>query len=360
MTMAICLAVGCEKLTQERNESPETKQSVVPQPTEIKQSVAPSTVEPVKTVVVPASPVPVLAKPDGQEFVLLKNWTFGNKRPDATIRNKTDLDRDFRYRYIWNKGTCDRFDTSWDYHRDYPEGDPKSLHVFDENSLTLKGRIPPNGGLRKGGIESGMLRAKFLMEPGMYIEMRAKLPGGVGVWPNFWLEQGIEHPGGKVTTHSKVMSEIDIFEFFNWNGRQETRIIVCNTHNWGGKEAHGNPYDIFTTLKNVGYERNLDLGFDCSKDFHVFALDWVNDNPIWLVDGKPLKQTHYVWTEPGAHLVVSDSIGIDFAAKKGDLTQMVADEKKWDFVIDYIRIWKRKSNDEKEKTIIKDVKQKEN
>jgi len=306
----------------------------------------------------PADPVPVLVKPEGQEFVLLKNWTFGNKRPDATIRDKTDLDREFRYRYIWEKGTLDKFKTSWSYHRDYPEGDPRSLHVFGENTLTLKGRIPPGGGLRDRGIESGLLRAKFPMEPGMYIEMRARLPGGVGVWPNFWLEQGIEHPDGKITVHSKVMSEIDIFEFFNWDGRPETRIIVCNTHPWGGKEAHGNPHDIFTTLEDAKYERHLDLGFDCSKDFHVFALDWVKDEPIWLVDGKPLKQTHYVWTEPGAHLIVADTIGIEFAKDK--LTQMVADEKKWDYAIDYIRIWKRKTNGEKGKTNKQDEKQKGN
>jgi hypothetical protein len=277
-------------------------------------------------------------------FVLLKDWTFGNARSDATIRNKAELDSEFRYRYIWENGRLDKFNTSWSYHRDYPEGDPKSLHVFGPDTLTLKGRIPPGGGLRDRGIESGLLRAKFPIEPGMYLEMRAKLPGGVGVWPNFWLEQGIEHPDGKVTTHSKVMSEIDIFEFFNWDGRPETRIIVCNTHPWGGKEAHGNPHDLFTTLTNAGYERHLDLGYDCSKDFHVFALNWVKDNPIWLVDGKPLKQTHYQWVEPGAHVVVANTIGIEFAAKKGQLTEMKADEKQWDYVIDYIRVWQHQGD----------------
>ena len=290
-----------------------------------------------------AEPKPYLLEP-GEGFTLLKNWTFGNKRPDATIRDKADLDREFYYRYIWEGGTLDKFDTYWSYHRDYPEADARSLHVFDEKTLTLKGRIPPGGGLRNRGIESGMLRAKLPITPGMYMEMRAKLPGGVGVWPNFWLEQGVQYPDGTVSPPAKVMSEIDIFEFFNWDGRPETRIIVCNTHSWGGKEAHGNPHDIFTTLEDAGYERHLDLGFDCSKDFHVFALDWVENKPIWLVDGKPIKQTYYEWTEPGAHLVVASSIGMEFAAKKGQLSQMVADEKQWDYVIDYIRIWEHKTS----------------
>ncbi len=74
-----------------------------------------------------AEPKPFLLKSDGQEFHLVKNWPFGNKRPDATVRNKADLDQEFFYRYIWEGGKLDKFKTYWSYHRDYPEGDPKSL-----------------------------------------------------------------------------------------------------------------------------------------------------------------------------------------------------------------------------------------
>ena len=285
-----------------------------------------------------AEPKPFLLKPEGQEFALLKNWTFGNKRPDATVRNKAGLDQEFFYRYIWENGRLDKFKTYWSYHRDYPEGDPQSLHAFSDNALTLKGRIPPGGGLRERGIESGMLRAKLPVTPGMYIEMRAKLPGGVGVWPNFWLEQGVQYADGKISEPSKALSEIDIFEFFNWDGRPQTRIITCNIQTFGKAAAHGNPHDIFTLLENAGYERHLDVGFDCSKDFHVFALDWVKDKPIWLLDGKPIKQTYYEWTEPAAHVTVVNSIGMNLSGVKQ--TQMVADEKQWDYVIDYLRIWK--------------------
>src|SRR5438309_10886790 len=45
-----------------------------------------------------AEPQPYLLKPEGQQFSLLKNWTFGNKRSDATVRNKAGLDQDFYYR----------------------------------------------------------------------------------------------------------------------------------------------------------------------------------------------------------------------------------------------------------------------
>jgi len=284
-----------------------------------------------------AEPRPLLLKPEGQQFKLLKNWTFGNARPDATVRNKAELDQEFYYRYIWEGGKLDKFKTYWSYHRDYPEGDPKSLHVFEGNTLVLKGRIPPGGGLRDRGIESGMLRGKIPVTPGMYIEMRARLTGGVGAWPSFWLEEGVQNPDGTFSQPPKALPEIDIFEFFNWDGRPQTRIFTGNIQTFGGAAAYGNPYDIFTTFKNAGYEKHLDLGFDCSKDSHVFALDWVENAPIWLLDGKPIKQTYYEWHGPPAHVVVTNSIGMNLPGVKQ--TEMVADEKQWDYTIDYIRIW---------------------
>ena len=284
-----------------------------------------------------AEPKPVLLKPEGQQFTLVKNWTFGNARPDATIRDKTALDQDFYYRYIWENGKLDKFKTYWSYHRDYPEADPQSLHVFSGQALTLKGRIPPGGGLRERGLESGLLRAKIPVTPGMYIEMRAKLTGGVGVWPNFWLEEGVQSPDGTFSQPPKNLPEIDIFEFFNWDGRPQTRILTGNIQTFGHPEAYGNPHDIFTTFK----KGELDLGFDASKDFHVFALDWVENKPIWLLDGKPIKQTYYEWHGPPAHLVVANSIGMNLPGVKQ--TQMVPDEKQWDYTIDYIRIWNHAS-----------------
>lgn len=286
-----------------------------------------------------AEPQPVLLKPEGQQFELLKNWTFGHGRPEATVHNKSDLDRDFYYRYIWEGGKLDKFKTYWSYHRDYPEGDPKSLHVFDDHELVLKGRIPPGGGLKERGIESGLLRARIPVTPGMYIEMRARLPGGVGVWPNFWLEEGVQHEDGTFSENPKALPEIDIFEFFNWDGRPETRILTGNIQTFGGPAAYGNPHDIFTTFKNVGYEKHLELGFDCSKEFHVFALDWVENKPVWLLDGRPIKQTYYEWHGPPAHIVVANSIGMNLPGVKQ--TQMVADEKQWDYAIDYLRLWRR-------------------
>jgi len=289
-----------------------------------------------------------LNHPFGQEgsFQLLKNWTFGSERPDATVHTRKDLDREFYYRYIYAGGTLDGIPTAyWSYHRDYPDGDPRSLHVFTGTSLVLKGRIPPGGGLRPHGIESGMLRAKFPVTPGMYVEMRAKLPFGIGAWPAFWLNSGVQYDDGKFSELTWP-PEIDIFEFFNWQGRPHTRIFASNVQVAGKPERYGKPHDLFTLFKKGEY----DPGIDFSEDFHVFALDWRNDKPIWLLDGKPIKQTYYEWHAPPAHILVTNQIGMTFP--NADLREMKADESQWDYTIDYIRVWK---GDKLPKTPVLDV-----
>lgn len=273
------------------------------------------------------------AVPYGQEWELVKDWTFGNKRPDATIRNKSELDREFYYRYIYENAKLDKLSTYWSYHRDYPEGDPRSLHVFGDDTLTLKGRIPKNGGLRMGGIESGMLRAKIPFVPGMYVEMRCKVTRGIGSWPNFWINSGIQYDDG---TFSKLPwpPEIDIFEFFGfWNNTKAAQ-FESNVQVNGQPDQYGPPRDIFTAFKNGHYSP----GMNFSEEFHVFALDWIEDRPIWLLDGHPIKQTFYKWPGPAAHILICNSLGIEFA--KDDMKAMTADESNWDFVIDYVRVWK--------------------
>ena len=271
--------------------------------------------------------------PYGQEWELVKDWTFGNKRADATIRSKDDLDKEFYYRYIYDNAKLDILSTYWSYHRDYAEGDPRSLHVFDADTLTLKGRIPPGGGLRLRGIESGMLRAKIPFVPGMYVEMRCKVTRGVGSWPNFWINPGIQYDNG---TFSKLPwpPEIDIFEFFGFKNHAKATTFESNVQVNKKPEKYGSPRNIFTTFQKGHYTP----GMDFSEDFHVFALDWQENRPIWLLDGHPIKQTYYEWPAPPAHILICNSIGIEFA--KDDMKAMTAVESNWDFVIDYIRVWK--------------------
>ena len=281
----------------------------------------------------PTAPAP-FGQPQSGRFELLKDFTFGAHRADATVRDRADLDRSFYYRYIQAGGTLDGLPTYWSYHRDYPDGDARSLHVIGDDTLTLKAHIPPGGGLFPRGIESGMLRAKLPITPGMYIEMRAKLPTGLGAWPAFWLAPGVQYADGKFSA-MPWPPEIDIFEFFNWQGRSETRTMTANVQSAGKPEKFGHPHDEWTKFVKGEYRP----GFDFSQDFHVFALDWRKDDPIWLLDGVPIKETHYEWGgAPPANLLVTNQIGMSLPG--ANLQGMKADESQWDYVIDYIRIWR--------------------
>jgi len=90
--------------------------------------------------------------------------------------------------------------------------------VFEDDALVLKSRVPCGGGLRPGGVQSGMLRALLPMTPGMVVATRTKLLRRLGTWPAFWFNPGVEYPGGRFSA-TLWPPEIDIFEFFPSQGR---------------------------------------------------------------------------------------------------------------------------------------------
>lgn len=268
-------------------------------------------------------------------FVIIADWTFGAARLGATIRDRATLDHNFRYRYFYDQGRLDGLPTYWSVHRDYPPGDTRNLHVIAADRLTLKARIPPQGGLFRGGIESGMLRALLPVTEGMWVEMRARLPRGLGVWPAFWLNPGVEAPLG-VFSPAPWPPEIDIFEFFVWQGRSTPHLLQTNVQTAGHPASFGNPTDIFNHAGPRGY----DPGIDFSADFHVFALDWQPGAPRWLVDGVPIRQTRYRWIAPPAHILVTNQIGMTLPGV--DLSGMQPGCADWDYDIDYIRVFRRR------------------
>ena len=283
-----------------------------------------------------APPQPAPPQPAGGEgqYELVRNWTFG-RRPEATISDMAALAREFRFRYIYDGGKLDGLPAYWSRHRDYPEGDPRSLHVFEDDALVLKARIPPGGGLHPGGIESGMLRALLPVIPGhMLIEMRARLPRGLGTWPAFWLNPGVEQPDGHFSA-TPWPPEIDIFEFFVWQGRTQPRIMTMHVQTGDHPAAFGPPADVYNRGGGEGY----DPGIDFSAGFHTFALDWQPDLPTWILDGQRIKQTRYLWPAPPAHILVTNQIGMTLGGV--DLNGMQVNEADWDYTIDYLRVWKR-------------------
>jgi hypothetical protein len=87
-----------------------------------------------------------------------------------------------------------------------------------------------------------------------YLEVRAKVPAGKGLWPAIWMMPA---------SFNDDAGEIDVLEVFG-DQPSHARFTVHRGH---PQEGHG--WD----------------GPDLSADFHTYAVDWQPDHVAWFVDG---------------------------------------------------------------------------
>ncbi|SDG58626.1 family 16 glycosylhydrolase [Psychroflexus sediminis] len=126
---------------------------------------------------------------------------------------------------------------------------------------------------------SARLNSKYAFTYGR-VEVRAKLPTGVGTWPAIWmLGQNINENGaywdnqGFGTTSWPECGEIDIME--HWGDDQNFVQSAMHTpSSYGGTINHGG--QIIPTA---------------SSEFHVYTLDWYEDRMVFAVDGT----VHYTY-----------------------------------------------------------------
>ena len=120
---------------------------------------------------------------------------------------------------------------------------------------------------------SARLNSKFAFQYGR-VEIRAKLPTGVGTWPALWmLGKNIDEDGGYWdilgfgTDPWPDCGEIDIME--HWGDNQDYISSAMHT-----------PSSFGGTV-NVG-GRILP---NASTEFHVYELEWTNEQMVFSVDG---------------------------------------------------------------------------
>ncbi|MFN2396947.1 MAG: family 16 glycosylhydrolase, partial [Bacteroidales bacterium] len=119
---------------------------------------------------------------------------------------------------------------------------------------------------------SARLNSKFAFTYGR-VEVKAKLPTGVGTWPAIWmLGKNINEYGaywdneGYGTTNWPACGEIDIME--HWGSNQNYVQSAMHTpSSYGGTVNHGG--QVIPTA---------------STEFHVYALDWYPDRMVFSVD----------------------------------------------------------------------------
>lgn len=94
-----------------------------------------------------------------------------------------------------------------------------------------------------------------------YFEMRAKLPGGRGTWPAFWMLQEGDW--------SLLAGEIDIMEFVG----VEPDIVHFSAHTAAYNHAMGTGKTTNMRVKNA------------TTEFHTYAMEWTEDGLFGYIDG---------------------------------------------------------------------------
>ena len=134
---------------------------------------------------------------------------------------------------------------------------------FDGNHMTISAIRTPDYLSSSANWKpylSGALTTynKFKMRYG-YVEMRARLPKGKGLWSAFWLLH---------QNDNDRRPEIDVVEYIG--DRPNT---VYNTYHY---------YDNWNLRSTPSYEA---AGPDYSTDFHTFGMKWEPGKITWYVDG---------------------------------------------------------------------------
>jgi beta-glucanase (GH16 family) len=148
---------------------------------------------------------------------------------------------------------------------------------------------------------------KFAFTHGL-VEIRAKYPGGAGLWPCLWL----------MPQHQSWPPEFDIAEYYAGQKTMHHGL------------AHGGLY-------NSSWDSLWDKVTDFESDWHVYALEWTPGRAVWFIDGVPRKEivADYVPDTP-MYLILSNSISSIFGPSGEPDEKTVFPNA---FAIDYVRVY---------------------
>ena len=155
-----------------------------------------------------------------------------------------------------------------------------------------------------------------------FIEVRAKLPCGRGIWPAIWMLSSDE------SRPWPAMGEIDILEHVGWDPGRVHGTVHTGAYNHVAKTQKG---------AHV-------LRPDVCEAFHNYQLDWNADRILVGIDGRAYmrfendkKGDHATWPFASPHyLILNVAVG-GWGGQKG------IDPKAFpaSMEVDYVRVWQR-------------------
>jgi beta-glucanase (GH16 family) len=192
-----------------------------------------------------------------------------------------------------------------------------------ENSFVKDGKLTLRAINSGGSWTSARLKTQYKAEWTYgYIEIRAKLPKGVGTWPAIWMLPSFDKYGGWPRS-----GEIDIMEHVGF----DKDMVHTTAHTQAFNHKKGTQKNAHAVVAGA------------TSGFHVYGVEWKQDHLQWFVDGKPF----YRFDKPeGAtveewpfdipfHLIMNVAIGGGWGGQKGIDKRL----KTADMVVDYVRVY---------------------
>lgn len=153
------------------------------------------------------------------------------------------------------------------------------------------------------------------------IEVRAKLPSGVGVWPAIWMLPTENTYGGWPKS-----GEIDIMEYVGYQPDTIHGTIHCES---------------FNHMKGTQKAGTLPL-VEAEEAFHVYSIDWeenrilfkVDDTTYFTFEKESDNPSDWPFNQP-FHLVVNIAVGGSWGGLKGVDRDMFPQTME----VDYVRVY---------------------
>lgn len=151
------------------------------------------------------------------------------------------------------------------------------------------------------------------------IDVRARLPKGVGTWPAIWML------GSSTPMKWPDDGEIDIMEHVGYD-----QGVIHGS-------AHSKKY-----FHSIGTQKtNKTIVADCSEKFHVYSMDWTEESITILVDNKPFftyknehEESAWPFYKP-MHLLLNIAVGGSWGGQKG-VDDSVYPQR---MEVDYVRVY---------------------
>lgn len=205
--------------------------------------------------------------------------------------------------------------------------------VYVENGwLRLRSRVRDYGSMHytSGRVDTSR---KFATTYGRF-EIRARLPGGQGLWPAHWLypqhrdwamerlmAEAVAADNERAIPEARPWySEIDIMEFLG----HEPNVVygTLHYHTFGGEKK-----------TSSGTWRG---GVDYTKDFHTYALEWEPDSMRWYIDDQLIHATVNGIPHAPHYLILNTAVGGSWPGNP-DATTVFPQYHD----IDYVRVYQR-------------------